>query len=131
MLLHWVLEAITFTVPLFYFLSTIRPNELFQILLGTKTIFLDLDTLIKWKTLYNKSCRYYFIESITVEFCIFPIFLRFYINFTSSLFNAPWALGPKYNFYFTFRSCRQLDGRQVPIFENFPIRHIFLKFWFF
>ena len=40
----------------------------------------------------------------------------------------------------TFRSCRQLDGRQAPcrplggrqapIFENFPIRHIFLKFCF-
>ena len=38
--------------------------------------------------------------------------------------------------FFTFRSCRQLDGRQAPrrqapIFENFPIRHIFLKFCFF
>ena len=33
--------------------------------------------------------------------------------------------------FFTFRSCRQLDGRQAPIFENFPIRHIFLKFYFF
>ena len=43
--------------------------------------------------------------------------------------------------FFTFRSCRPLDGRQAPcrplgvrqapIFENFPIRHIFLKFCFF
>ena len=43
--------------------------------------------------------------------------------------------------FFTFRSCRPLDGRhapyrplggrQTPIFENFPIRHIFLKFCFF
>ena len=37
--------------------------------------------------------------------------------------------------FFTFRSCHQLDGRQAPcrppIFENFPIRHIFLKFCFF
>ena len=40
--------------------------------------------------------------------------------------------------FFTFRSCRPLDGRQTPcrplvgrhapIFENFPILHIFLKF---
>ena len=31
------------------------------------------------------------------------------------------------------RSCRQLDGgdRHPPIFENFSIRHIFLKFYFF
>ena len=45
------------------------------------------------------------------------------------------------NINVTFRSCRQLDGwlalcrplggRQTPIFENFPIRHIFLKFCFF
>ena len=27
--------------------------------------------------------------------------------------------------------CRPLVGRQAPIFENFPIRHIFLKFCFF
>ena len=38
--------------------------------------------------------------------------------------------------FFTFRSCRQLDGRQgrgqqASIFENFPIRYIFLKFCFF
>jgi len=33
--------------------------------------------------------------------------------------------------FFTFRSCRHLDGRQTPIFENFPIRHIFLKICFF
>ena len=72
--------------------------------------------------------------------CIFFIFLQFYIDFTSSLFNAPWAPGPKCIF-FTFRSCRQLNGRQAPcrplrgrqspIFENFTIRHIFLKFCFF
>jgi len=34
-------------------------------------------------------------------------------------------------FFFTFTSCRLLDGRQAPIFENSPIRHIFLKFYFF
>ena len=43
--------------------------------------------------------------------------------------------------FFTFRSWRQLDGRQLPLspirgrqapsFENFPIQHIFLKFCFF
>ena len=35
--------------------------------------------------------------------------------------------------FFTFRSSpyRSLGGRQAPIFENFPIRHIFLKFCFF
>ena len=39
--------------------------------------------------------------------------------------------------FLKFRSCRQLApcrplrGRQAPIFENFPIRHIFLKFCFF
>ena len=33
--------------------------------------------------------------------------------------------------FFIFRSCRPLDGRQTPIFENFPIQHIFLKFVFF
>ena len=33
--------------------------------------------------------------------------------------------------FFTFRSCRPLDGRQSTIFENFPIQHIFLKFYFF
>ena len=41
--------------------------------------------------------------------------------------------------FFTFRLCRQLDGRQPPcrplggrpspIFENFSIRHIFLNFF--
>ena len=31
----------------------------------------------------------------------------------------------------TFRSFRPLDGRHATIFENFPIRHIFLKFCFF
>ena len=35
------------------------------------------------------------------------------------------------NVNITFRSCRPLDGRQATIFENFPIRHIFLKFCFF
>ena len=43
----------------------------------------------------------------------------------------PWAPGPKCKFFFTFRCCRQLDGRHAPILENFPIRHIFLKFCFF
>ena len=33
--------------------------------------------------------------------------------------------------FFTFRSCRQLDGRQALFFENFFIPHIFLKFYFF
>ena len=32
--------------------------------------------------------------------------------------------------FFTFRFYRQLDGRQAPIFKNFPIQHIFLKFCF-
>ena len=101
---------------------------------------IELDTLIKWKILCNKSFKSYFIESRTVKFVFFRFFYDFFINFTSSLFNAPWAPGSKCIF-FTFRSCRPLDGRktpcrplggrQSPIFENFPIRHIFLKFCFF
>ena len=95
--------------------------------------------MIKWKTLCNKICRSCFIEFRTVKFVFFFIFIRFYIDFISSLFNTPWAPGPKCNF-FTFRSCRPLDGRQAPcrplggrqapIFENFTIWHIFLKFYF-
>ena len=58
--------------------------------------------------------------------CIFMIFLWFYIDFTSSLFNVPWAPGPKCNF-FTFRSCCQLDGRQTPCRPLGGDRHPFLK----
>ena len=92
------------------------------------------------KTLYNKSCRYYFIESRTVEF----VFFRFFYDFISIL-QVHYLMRPKRHdlnvIFFTFRSCRPLDGRQAPcrplggrqapIFKNFPIRHIFLKFCFF
>ena len=71
----------------------------------------------------------------------FSDFLRFYIDFTSLLFNVSWAPGPKCNFFFTFRSCRPASGRQAPCrpgrgrhgysFEIFRNRHIFLKFYFF
>ena len=75
-------------------------------------------------TFVISKCISCFIESRTVEF----VFLWFFYDFTSSLFNAPWAPGPKCNF-FIFRSCRPLGGRQAPIFENFPIWHIFLNFF--
>ena len=92
--------------------------------------------MIKWKTLCNKSCRYYFIESRTVEF----VFFRFFYDFISIL-QVYCLMHPGRQdlnvIFFTFRSCRPLDGRQAPcrplggrqapIFENFPIRHIFLK----
>ena len=86
--------------------------------------------MIKWKTLCNKSCRYCYIESITVEF----VFFRFFYDFISILqvhcLMHPGRQDLNVNF-FTFRACRQLDGRQAPIFKNFPIRHIFLKSCFF
>ena len=42
---------------------------------------IEQDILIKWKTLYNKSCRSCFIESRTVEF----VFFWFFYNFISIL----------------------------------------------
>ena len=99
---------------------------------------IEQDTLIKWKTLCNKSCRYYFIESRKVEF----VFFQFFYDFISIL-QVHCLMRPRRQdlnvIFFTFRSCRPLDGqqapcrpwRQEPIFENFPIRHIFLKFYFF
>ena len=91
--------------------------------------------MIKWKTLYNKSCRSCFIESRIVEF----VFFLFVYDFISILQVHCLMLPVRQDLnviFFTFRSCRPLDGRQTPcrqapIFENFPIRHIFLKFCFF
>ena len=40
-------------------------------------------------------------------------------------------LGPVANWMGDRGACRPLGERQAPIFENFPIRHIFLKFYFF
>ena len=66
------------------------------------------------------------------------IFLRFYINFTSSLFNASRVPGPKCKFFLHLGpvaqqggDCRPGRGRQGYSFEIFRNRHIFLKFCFF
>ena len=99
------------------------------------------DTLIKWKTLCNKSCRSCFIESRTVEF----VFFLFFYDFISILqfhylihpgrqdlnVNFFLHLGPVAHWMGRQAPCRPLRGRQAPIFENFPIRRIFLKFCFF
>ena len=86
--------------------------------------------MIKWKTLFNKSCRSYFIESRTVKFVFFWFFYNFILILQVHCLMHPGRQDLNVIF-FTFRSYRQLDGRQAPIFENFPIRHIFLKFYFF
>ena len=96
--------------------------------------------LIKWKNLCNKSCRSCFIESKTFDF----VFFWFLYDFISIL-QIHCLMRPRRQdlnvIFFTFRSRRPLNGRQTPcrplgrrqttIFENFPIRHIFLKFYFF
>ena len=86
--------------------------------------------MIKWKTLYNKNCRSCFIKSRTVEF----VFFRFFYDFISIL-QVYCLMHPGRQdlnvIFFTFRSCRPLDGRQAPIFEKFLIWYIFLKFCFF
>ena len=87
---------------------------------------IEQDTLIKWKTLCNKSCRYYFIESRIVDFVFFWFFYDFISILQVHCLMRPGRQDLNVNF-FIFRSYHQLDGRQAPIFLNFPIRHIF--FW--
>ena len=81
----------------------------------------EQDTLIKWKTLCNKSCRSCFIESRTVVF----VFLCDFI----SILQVYCLMRPRRQdlniIFFIFRSCRQLDGRQA------PCRRPFLKFFLF
>ena len=49
----------------------------------------------------------------------------------------PWAPGPKYKFFLhlgpvaNWMGDRHPVAQQAPIFQKFPIRHIFLKFYFF
>src|SRR6185503_17666950 len=61
------------------------------------------------KTLCNKSCRYYFIESRTIEF----VFFRFFYDFISIL-QVHCSMRPGRQDlnvdFFTFRSCPPLDG---------------------
>ena len=74
---------------------------------------IEQDTLIKWKTLYNKSCRSCFIEFRTVEF----VFFLFFYDFISIL-QVRCLMRPGRQdlnvIFFTFRSCRPASGRQAP-----------------
>ena len=92
------------------------------------------------KNLCNKSCRYYFIESRTIEIVFFQFLYDFILILQVHCLMCHGRQDLNVIF-FTFRSCRPLEGRQAPcrplrgrqapIFENFSIRHIFLKFCFF
>ena len=102
---------------------------------------MEQDTLIKWKTLYNKSCRSCFIESRTVEFVFFWFFYYFISILQVCCLMRPGHQDLNVIFLFTFRSCRPARGRQAPCrpgrgrqgysFEIFRNGHIFLKFYFF
>ena len=68
---------------------------------------------MKWKTLCNKSCISYFIESRTVEFVFFQFFYDFISILQIYCLMRPGGQDLNVNF-FTFRSYRQLDGWQAP-----------------
>ena len=61
--------------------------------------------------------------------CIFPIFLRFYIYFISSLFNASRAPGPKCNFFLHLGPIAQPEGDRPPVAQARGDRGIVLKFF--
>ena len=78
--------------------------------------------MIKWKTLCNKSCRSYFIESRTVDF----VFFWFFYNFISilqvhCLMRPPWASGPKCKFFLHLGPVAHWMG------DRHPVAHPFLK----
>ena len=86
-------------------------------------------TWIKWKTLYNKSCRSYFIESRTVEFVFFWFFYDFILILQVRCLMRPWRQDLNVIFFLCLGPVAQPGGDRPPVVQAGGDRGIVLKFF--